>query len=82
MIELDDSEGTNWVGSVVYCLWIRFRCLLFLSRPFITYKLGKPDIHRKHAFCSRYSGEPVAQGPETHGHKLLKLQPQAAVNHG
>lgn len=25
---------------------------------------------------------PVAQGPETHSHKLLKLEPQAAGNHG
>lgn len=35
MIGLDDSEGTNWEGSGVYCLQIRSRCLfLLLSRSF------------------------------------------------
>lgn len=36
MIDLDDSEGTNWVGSVAYCLQIKSRCLVLLfSRSFI-----------------------------------------------
>lgn len=50
---------------------------------FYTYKLGKPDILESipsilSAACAMMNL--LHQGPETHGHKLLKMQPQAAGN--